>query len=49
MQPGLTGTKGQLVLTWEFPAGPNPRESLFVGLEAKVDEPFGSETVCEKV
>lgn len=23
-------------------------ESLFVGLEAKVDEPFGSETVCER-
>ena len=23
-------------------------ESLFVGVEAKVDEPFGSDTVCEK-
>ena len=23
-------------------------ESVFVGLEAKVDEPFGSETVCER-
>lgn len=23
-------------------------ESLFVGVEAKVDEPFGSETVCER-
>ena len=23
-------------------------DSLFVGLEAKVDEPFGSETVCER-
>lgn len=23
-------------------------ESLFVGLEAKVDEPFGSDTVCER-
>ena len=37
----------QVIWTWEFLALLVPKNSLFVGIEAKVDERFGSGTVCQ--
>ena len=48
MRQGLTATRCQPRLDLGITGRTGSGESLFVGLEAKVDEPFGSETVGER-
>ena len=48
MQQSLTDTEGPARLDIGIAGQTASGESLFVGVEAKVDEPFGSETVCER-